>query len=368
MNQPKVQQQRIIFLSATSGIWGAEESLLTLAKALQKQGHVVGLVAFEGPLVDRWRSEIGNSPVVAGACSDPDSKKLTTAAKIWWRYVRSAQRDDTIVLFTYYLVLLAPAARILRAFSRTRIVLDMHDNLPGVKGRWLLQNFSRAVHRIVAVSHFTAQQFGSQTNRVAVLHRPVIDVHKGSASPEPMASGGPLRVGIVGRVVRGKGHELLLDAASTIGDSVRIIVRGDGDGSADDIKEAIVSSGSSRLGNGFIFEGPVARADVMKDLDVLVVGNDREPMGRTVIEAQLHHVAAVVPNKGGSSELVENGVTGLKYMAQDAASLANALRSLQSDSFRKRLTMTARETAVHSSSPSRYGLLYSEAVFGDETA
>jgi glycosyltransferase involved in cell wall biosynthesis len=48
-------------------------------------------------------------------------------------------------------------------------------------------------------------------------------------------------------------------------------------------------------------------------------------MGRTVLEAMDFGVPVVVPDEGGSAELVQDGLTGLKYKANDPVSLAEVL-------------------------------------------
>lgn len=357
---------RIVFLSASSGVWGAEESLLTLAKALRKDGQEVALVCFAGPLADRWESDLGITAILSGSRDDPDSSKLATALDLWRTYIRVAASGDALVMFTYYLVALAPVARLLLFPRRVTLVLDMHDNLGGRKGRIALQVFSSSVQRIIAVSGFTANQFGPHKSRVSVLTRPVDQAHPGA--PEHIPSAGPndvVRIGIVGRLTRGKGHELLLRAATRLAGDFALVVRGAGDGSTEDVESEVIASGQELLGDQFVFEGSVPRTLVMDGLDILVVANDKEPLGRTVIEAQLSGVVAVVPDAGGSSELVVDELTGCKYSSGDDESLARVLSSLIHDSGRRRaIAMRAKGRAAVTASPTTYARSYLSAICG----
>lgn len=364
MNAIRTDSARVVFVSAAAGVWGAEESLLTLAKALEESGRDVALVCFAGPLADRWAAELSTRALVAGHRDNPDSTKLSTAATLWRKYMSSAEPGDAVILFTYYLVTLAPVARVTLLGKGVTLVLDMHDNLPGKRGRALLQIFSTFVHRIVAVSDFTAGQFGVLAGKVSVINRPVAPTNSTAEKLRPPSdSEHPVRIGIVGRLVRGKGHDLLLTAAGFLNDDSEIVVRGAGDGSPDDVADAVLANGRGMLGHRFIFDGVVPRERVMDGLDILVVGNDREPLGRTVIEAQLNGVVAVVPDAGGSSELVQHGVTGFKYAAGDAISLAEALQSLVGDNLLREELATAARTAVKiSSSPTSYAWLYGQAI------
>lgn len=359
---------RVVFLSASAGVWGAEESLLTLAKALQARGHVVSLVCFAGPLSDRWLSDIGSDVRVAGMMPGADKSKFKASLRLWWRYVSDAREYDAVVLFTYYLVVPAPLFRAILWSKRVGLVLDMHDNLPGKRGRLLLQMFSLAMHRIVSVSDFTASQFAALRHRVTVITRPV-DAPTATPLPTQREEGRKTRIGIVGRLVRDKGHLLLINAATLVEGDFEIVVRGAGDGSPNDVTEDVVLTGKKNLGDHFIFEGSVPRSNAMDKLDILVVGNDREPLGRTVIEAQLSGVIAVVPDAGGSSELVQHGVTGLKYSAGNATSLGSTLQTLISNpTLGQDIISAARSHAELTSSPEKYAESYVQAIRGEQVA
>ena len=56
-----------------------------------------------------------------------------------------------------------------------------------------------------------------------------------------------------------------------------------------------------------------------------------EPFGLVVVEAAAAGAAVVVPDRGGMSELVEPGVTGLHYAADDPHALADAVEQLLND-------------------------------------
>lgn len=364
MKTKSTSPARIFFLSASPGVWGAEESLLTLAKALKQNGQEVALVCFSGPLADRWTSDLGILPLVAGNRADPDSTKLTSALTIWRAYLHSAAKGDAAVLFTYYLVALAPIARLFLLGRKVTLVLDMHDNLQGPKGRALLQLCATFIPKIVAVSSFTASQFGPHASRVKVITRPVEEAHQAETKESPsMTHTDTVRIGIVGRLVRDKGHELLLNAASRLSGNFEVVVRGAGDGSPEDVEGEVQARGRNLLGDQFVFEGSVPRTRAMDGLDILVVANDREPLGRTVIEAQLNGVVAVVPNAGGSTELVIDGVTGCKYSARNEESLAKVLSSLIVDADgRKAIATKAKREAILTSSPSAYARSYLTAI------
>lgn len=63
-----------------------------------------------------------------------------------------------------------------------------------------------------------------------------------------------------------------------------------------------------------------------QESDVLLVCADNEAFGRTTVEAMLAGCLVIGSNSGGTSELIENGRTGLKFIEGDARSLAACLQ------------------------------------------
>lgn len=85
--------------------------------------------------------------------------------------------------------------------------------------------------------------------------------------------------------------------------------------------------------------------DIVASSQVAVLpATRREGLPKTVIEAMVHGVTPVVTSTGGSSELVEDGVSGLVVPPGDAAALAAAiLRLYQDPAATARMGAAARE-------------------------
>lgn len=321
-------RERVVFISAARQVWGAEVSLLTLAEAMNAGGVETALVAPEGELAER-ASESGVATVVSVAAGPrPDQGRPAQSWRLWRAYARQARPGDHLVVFSYYLMGLAPvfAPRLRR--TGVRLCLDLHDTLESRKARWSVQASSRVADAVIGCSAFTAGQLAAHPH-VFSLHRAV--------DPELLprhdrARGGrPMRVGIVGRISPEKRHAVLIEAMARLGGDSELVVRGAGDGWSDDHVRHVLDAGHRRLGPRFVLEGRVPAREALADLDVVVVGNPREPMGRTVLEAQLSGVVAVVPDTGGAAELVADGRTGLVYTHDDPADLARVLSRLRVD-------------------------------------
>ena len=196
---------------------------------------------------------------------------------------------------------------------------------------------------------------GTDVNtRVEGLERP-LGLHPSNATHPPEKKR-RIRVGIVGRISREKRHELVVAAMSLVDRDMQLVVRGSAFGEAREYAAEVYETGERLLGPRFVDEGRVPAAEALSGLDAVVVGNPAEPMGRTVLEAQLRGIVAVVPNTGGSCELVEHGRTGLVYAANDVDDLARTLRRLADEP--ELVARIARDAVDSVPRPAEYAAAY----------
>jgi len=103
------------------------------------------------------------------------------------------------------------------------------------------------------------------------------------------------------------------------------------------------------LGARFLFTG--WRPDVprmLPALDVFVSPSDGEPFGRVIVEAMAAGVPVIATDSGGKSEIVEDGVTGIIVPQGDVAALAEAMESLMRDPPRRAALGEAARARAHS--------------------
>lgn len=157
-------------------------------------------------------------------------------------------------------------------------------------------------------------------------------------------TGGPFTIGYVGRMLPGKGLNLLADAlaklASDVSDDWRLLVVGDGPE-----REGF----EQRLSNYSIrdratFTGAIDFAlvpDFFHKLDVMVIPTEttkriREQFGRVIVEAMASGVPVIGSTCGAIPEVI--GDAGLVFPEGDATALANSLRqTLTDESLRERM-------------------------------
>lgn len=137
-----------------------------------------------------------------------------------------------------------------------------------------------------------------------------------------------VKVGIVGRLITGKGHIFFLEAANLISkrlNNVKFIIAGDGylmEGLKKLTKELNLERNIEFLG---VFQDI---KEVMKKIDIFVLASLSEGMPLTLIEAMAYGKPIVATNVGGINELVKDGTTGFLVPAENSGALAEAIIKL----------------------------------------
>jgi glycosyltransferase involved in cell wall biosynthesis len=375
---------RIVFLSVSAGLGGAERVLLDSVAALRTrhpqwtlsvvclaEGPLTGELAAEGadvcvlPLPARFAAvgESGRSAAatvagLAGSAWALQSYTRRLHAHLW------AWRPDVVHANGL-------EAHVLAAWASprsARIVWHVHDYVSTRRVSSVL--LRRHVHRaalVVANSHDVAADvrtvLGAQV-RVEVVHNGIdtqrfhptgqtIDLD--AAAGLPPAPAGTARVGLVATYARWKGHETFLRALAGVAaaGSVRGYVVGgpvyETSGSQFTRDELAYIARGLGLGDrvGFVpFQRDVAPA--YRALDIVVHASTKpEPFGLSVLEAMACGRPVIVSEAGGVRELVTSDEQGLTHPPGDVNALANRLALLLDDPARReRLGAAGRRTAV----------------------
>jgi glycosyltransferase involved in cell wall biosynthesis len=320
---------RYLFVNGSDEVWGAEESMVVLARSLMREGHEVSLDCFSETVSEFWAREVnGNIRIVSRG---PET--ISNVQKCW-RYAFYKLPDpepQAVIIFSHFLFPKAFVEK-LRAFVTSRLTsqpiwaIDLHDNFRSWKSVINMNFFARSVDKIVSVSNFTARQLHrSCLPRVLVCTRALeLEIGDRIAEKKPQSKE-ILNVGIVGRLDPEKNHLILGQALSLTSKPHRMIIRGKSSSYFPNYSDELLKELDAMLGKRLVYEGTVPRQEAMRGIDLLVVANAFEPMGRTVLEAMNSGVPVIVPDRGGSSELVTDLATGLMYKAEDAISLSQVI-------------------------------------------
>lgn len=111
---------------------------------------------------------------------------------------------------------------------------------------------------------------------------------------------------------------------------------------------------SLKLENVVVFEGFVENVeDIYDKLDILLMCSRYEAFGRVTVEAMLRRVPVIGFDSGGTSELIENVVTGFKF--RKCSDIIQALDKLVNEPhFWQQLVEKAQEVAIEKFNEERY--------------
>jgi glycosyltransferase involved in cell wall biosynthesis len=158
-------------------------------------------------------------------------------------------------------------------------------------------------------------------------------------------------IAVVGRLVRTKGLEFFLEAASAVASrfpSVRFLVVGEANVEPAYRRELEERAKSLNLMGRLLFIGQ--RNDVpqiMREIDVSVLPSLSESFSNSLLESMANGLPVVATKVGGNPEVVTDGENGILVAPRDAGALSGAMiRLLESPDLARRFGAAAREKVV----------------------
>ncbi|MBL8080154.1 MAG: glycosyltransferase family 4 protein [Anaerolineales bacterium] len=152
----------------------------------------------------------------------------------------------------------------------------------------------------------------------------------------------PLQVVFVGRLTNWKGVETLLLAVSQVND-LEVHILGDGP----EYPLLFNLAEQLHLSSRVKFLGSLDHTillNIMRKMDVLVLGSSYEGLSHTLLEACSISLPCVASNSGGNQEIISDGENGLLFNYGDVNVLAALLQLLHNDEeLRLKLARKARQ-------------------------
>ena len=384
---------RIVFLSPSGELGGAETALLDMLAAIRAarpDWPLAMIAASNGPLV-------GKASAFAEAAAMPFPNALARLGE-WGTRGSIAAR---LRLGAALVAASAPALSYARHLRRRLHELNpdiIHSNglkmhLLGARVRPPRAKLVWHLHDYPAARRVTARLLSSQTHRcdamlansesVAAEARQIfgarVPVHTvynavdldrfNPAGPHvdldalaglpPLGPGG-IRVGLVATFARWKGHAVFLDALARLRDTanVRGYIVGDSiyqtHASQYSLAELRAQAHALGLGDLVGFTGKVDDVSaVLRSLDIAVhASTEPEPFGLVIAEAMACGRPIVVSRAGGAAEIAQGGA--LFHEPGNSAELAECVRGLACDSARRAaLGIDGRAAAVRLFSSAR---------------
>lgn len=335
----EAQVPRVLFVNHVGEISGAENSLLTLVRHLDRARFRPVAAVPAGPLAGEL-AEL-NVPV-----SLLPELRLTRPRSPWqWlgRALRLRRWATKLTIAAEELgcnlvaanSLTAGLAAALGPGARVPLIWHARDlHAPERTVRWLVPRCTR----IVAISACVADALAA-ISRAAPARTTLVYNGVDTARFRPTRSAAEVRaefgvpadatvIGTVGQLVPWKRQDLFLEAAARILAHVPrawfLVVGADLFGEhAAYVAELRALAASLKLGDRVVFTG--YREDVaslMAAMDLLLHPAEDEPLGRAVLEAMSLGVPCVAADACGPAEIIEDGLSGILTPPGDAPAMA----------------------------------------------
>jgi glycosyltransferase involved in cell wall biosynthesis len=400
---------RLICVTTSSALGGAETSLLTLlgaVRAIEPAWQMTVLAPAEGPLLERCRAEGIEAvtvpyPAAMASLGEPRSDgtaggaarrsysvlRLLLTGLILWPYLRRLRhelrgRRPTIVHSNGIKAHVAASLTLPRG---ARLVWHVHDYLRSrPASARLLRRFSGRPAAIVVNSDSVAADVRAVVGPHARLRRvynavdlsrfrpdgPTLDLAGLAGLPDDRAL---VRIGLVATFARWKGHGIFLEAIARLSAEHRVrayVIGGpvyQTAGSQFSVGELERQASKLGLGGVLGFTGHIVDVPAaLRALDIVVhASTSPEPFGMVIAEAMASGRAVVAAAEGGARELFEDGVSAVGHRMGDAEDLARQLRRLVQDAaLRESLGRAARETAMRRFSSARMAADFRQVYVG----
>lgn len=370
-------KNRVLLVSHSSGVYGAEKCLFSLAKGLHKDHYrVVVSCPGAGPLWDK----LGESGIPRTYL--PTRNWMSTE----FRFLRSIKRIPSQMFNTCRALLLlkvrkfdlvhcnsitsleaAVAAKILRV----PVVIHCREMLKGNPSGFFA-GWKRAYriadglgNKVICISKAVQQQMleaGCREENMVVIYDSFEMSYTYSAPlemepPSDRESSSNPVIGCVAGIHPRKGHPTLLRAFSIVKRSIpnaRLIIVGDG--MASYVHE--IKALASRLGidSATQFVGEVGDVGPFyRQFAVLAVPSFAEAFGLVYGEAAVFGIPAIGTSDGGAPEIIEDGVTGFIVPPEDPQRLAQAMLTiLENPKLAKEMGRCAKERVLRLFSSCNY--------------
>jgi glycogen(starch) synthase len=343
-------------------VGGLGRHVHALATTLAATGHEVTVVTRHAPGTPM--EEYAEGVRILRAPEDPVTFPLDTDNLLPWtmafnhaltRTALRAARTGAYDVVHAHDWLVTHAATTLRDHLDVPLVATVHATEAGRHQGWLPHAHNRTIHsverwlareaiRVIVCSDYMKWEVGRlldlPADRTDVVHNGV-DVLRWHARPRAVAaarrqfagSSDAALISYAGRLVYEKGVQHLIAALPRLRlthPDLRMVIAGDGP------YRAALQAAADGLGldGAVTFAGFLGGHDLtalMGASDCYVVPSIYEPFGMVALEAAAVGTPVAVADTGGLAEIVEDGVTGMKFAPQDPDALADAVSTLLLD-------------------------------------
>lgn len=343
-----------LYVLHSGNLYGTERMALITLEELQGNLKSI-LVAPEGPVVEAARA-LGIETFVF--------KNLWSLVQILTTILAKSPRlvfAATGVIHSLLFIALNSVYR--RAAHHIHLVHGGTDERHSYGRKRLLNRFDV---RLVAVSNFVKRRLvanGVNPNKIDVLENFLPDEQIDAAPRRsPFREHGLRQVIVVSRIDPIKKVDLLLDCLDLHPELRHITFRIYGTGwDLDALRSRAHLAHPNVTFEGFSSSVP----ERLAESDLLLHLCPEEPFGLVILEAMAAGVPVLVPTTGGAAEIVEPGVSGFHFGANNSESLARALLHIDALSSQRLNTIVkSASTRLHLHYSSSAGVLPYKNLIG----
>lgn len=364
--------KKALFIHQSSELYGSDKTLLMLIKALNDGSHISPIVVLpnEGRLATilrELRIKVIITPVIKlsrGMFKTKNILKIPVELFQSVRVINKELKGESIKLVysNTLAVLLGGVYAKIRGvphiwhvheiIEHPRLVAYAYPILVNVLSRKVIFN-SFAAQNNLCKGHKRLQLKSSVVWNGINRDQPFTEEEKiNDLKRKHQINSSAVIIGLVGRISRWKGHELLLKTFKEINKSnpyTELIFIGSPPTNQEifeeKLKEKIKLWGLSNKCKIIPFQDKIW--EIYDMLDVVVVpSTEPEPFGLVALEGMLSKKPVIASNHGGIVEIIDNNKSGLLFKANDKKDLKRCLmRVLDNDKLRNQMGIAGKERA-----------------------
>jgi glycosyltransferase involved in cell wall biosynthesis len=374
---------RVLYVSHSAQLYGAEQSLLLLLKGLDKSRFSpVVVLPREGPL-KKCILDLSIPVEIV-----PSIQKWLTSTSWILRPLHDVGLVPFWVRSVWTLAGLIRRYRIQLVHTNSLVVIDgaLAARLAGIPHVWhareiiapgppyqfilghaaTLSLINDLSDRVITISYAVRRCLDQEddNSRFLLVYNAInLQDFEATGSRDAVRrmlrmQNGAFLVGTVAGLIPAKGYEDFIPAAAQVRKAMpntRFVAVGDA--SRESYRRKVVELINQHgLEGSFLLLGFRRDvADIISALDLLVLPSRYEPFGRVLVEGMAAGKPVIGTNVGGIPEIIEDGVNGLLVAPGSPDELAQAIKKiLQNPELARRIAAAGRESARARFNPQRY--------------
>lgn len=332
--------KKILVVTESKTIWGAERSLLQLAEFAHSNGvELEFLISESSPLAGELETrgflykfhEFATHPALnskgslSGASLSTLGREAMSVLRGAARLRRAIRGYDSVLVFSIWQ---APETMIASWLAGRAVDIDLHETFSNRRAMTLVGLISRGSRKVFVPSQVLALRSGlALSTKVSVIPRPV-SYEIEELTGRDNHSSAPMTVGVFGQIQPHKNVLGVVQAVSTLKGSVRLlVVGGQPEVSLRTPYELEVRRAVSALGSDSSVVDMVDDVTgLMRACDVVVNASDHEAFGRTIIEAVAAGSFPVSVGDWGPKETIDR--LGVGISVEDTTQLSGVFADL----------------------------------------